>query len=326
MMQHINKYIIALIALSVTFPISAQKQYLHIFDKNHKSYVLSSIDSILFDETTTGRYMNLYHHGIKYCVSNIAEIDSFSIGDTITQRQIIDLNEIDIFPNMDYTEMVAVEGGDAIIEVEDFPDYQVTLKSFYIGKYEVTQQLWEYVMSYAGTAADGSTMSPNSSIYLGPSSPSSSLGLGDYFPVYYVSYYDIVDIFIPRLNKITGKTFRLPTEAEWQYAASGGNKSQNYIYSGSNIIDEVAWHQDNSSGTTHMVGLKKPNELGIYDMSGNLYEECSDWYSSADVGTHNVGRGGSYNHYLKYHRVTYRNGGSATTRGNLRGFRLVCTY
>jgi len=210
------------------------------------------------------------------------------------------------------------------------------LSDFYIGKYEVTQQLWEYVMKYRGTCADGSTMSAyDSDVWLG-SKPSSSYGVGDYYPAYYVSWEDIVNIFIPRLNKITGKTFRLPTEAEWEYAARGGNMSQGYKYSGSNTIDDVAWYYDNSSETTHEVGTKAPNELGLYDMSGNVYEWCSDWYgwysSSAQSnptgpssGSSRVVRGGSRSSFAHFCRVSARNIQFPDDRSLLLGFRLVCS-
>ncbi|MBQ8564659.1 MAG: SUMF1/EgtB/PvdO family nonheme iron enzyme [Bacteroidaceae bacterium] len=255
----------------------------------------------------------------------------------------------DIFVSLSYDDMVYVEGGtfkmgaqwsssssnyDSDALSNEMPVHSVTLSSYYIGKYEVTQQLWEYVMNYTGTAADGSTMTAVATDPWLGDNPSSTYGKGNYYPAYYVSYYDIVDYFIPRLNKITGKTFRLPTEAEWEYAARGGNQSKGYKYSGSNAIGDVAWYADNASYMTHPVGTKSPNELGIYDMSGNVFEWCSDWegsYSStaqtnptgASSGSNRVWRGGSWYFDAQGCRVSMRSGYPPSSRGCTGGFRLV---
>ncbi len=161
------------------------------------------------------------------------------------------------------------------------PAHQVTLSNYYIGETEVTQALWKAVMG---------------------SNP--SYFKGDNLPVENVSYIDVKE-FILKLNQKTGKTFRLPTEAEWEYAARGGKKSKGYKYSGSNNIDDVAWYEGNSNNKTHPVKTKRPNELGIYDMSGNVWEWCSDKYgaysSSSQTnptgpssGSNRVFRGGSW--------------------------------
>ena len=168
-------------------------------------------------------------------------------------------------------------------ENNDNPAHSVTLSSFYICKYEVTQELWQAVMG---------------------SNPSRIKGIRK--PVEQVSW-DDCQTFISKLNALTGKNYRLPTEAEWEFAARGGIKSKGYKYSGSNIISDVAWYEDNSGGTTHDVGTKNPNELGLYDMSGNVWEWCSDWYDSnyysrsisnnpigPSSGTYRVDRGGSW--------------------------------
>ncbi len=178
---------------------------------------------------------------------------------------------------------------------DEQPVHSVTLSSdYYIGETEVTQELWTAVM---GT---------------NPSNFTSDSQL----PVEKVSWNDC-QTFITKLNSLTGATFRLPTEAEWEFAARGGNKSQGYTYSGSNTIDNVAWYTDNSSSKTHVVKTKSPNELGIYDMSGNVWEWCQDWYGSyssaavtdpqgASSGSSRVYRGGSWGNYATYCRCTNR--------------------
>ena len=146
------------------------------------------------------------------------------------------------------------QGSDAFDDEK--PTHSVTLSSYYICKYEVTQALWRAVMG---------------------SNPSEIKG--DNLPVECVSWNDC-QTFINRLNNYTGRNFRLPTEAEWEFAARGGNNSRHYKYSGSNNLDDVAWYDDNSGKRTHPVGTKQANGLGLYDMSGNVYEWCSDWYGS----------------------------------------------
>ncbi len=202
-------------------------------------------------------------------------------------------------------------------ETDESPSHSVTLSSYYIGKYEVTQELWKAVMG---------------------SLPSEFKG--DSLPVERVSWNIIVNEFIPKLNKLTGRTYRLPTEAEWEYAARGGNKSGGHKYSGSNNIDDVAWYGYRKGGTsgetTNPVGTKSPNELGIYDMSGNVWEWVSDWYSdvaySSTVQTDPTGpssgslrvlRGGSWFNGAMYCRVSNRNGCYPGFSFNDFGFRLV---
>lgn len=166
---------------------------------------------------------------------------------------------------------------------DEQPEHSVTIsKDYYIGETEVTQELWTAVM--------GSNPSYNTS--------------GSQLPVEKVSWNDC-QTFVSKLNSLTKANFRLPTEAEWEFAARGGNKSAGYTYSGSNSIDDVAWYTSNSGDKTHVVKTKQPNELGIYDMCGNVREWCSDWYgnySSASVtdptgassGSYRVFRGGSW--------------------------------
>ena len=203
------------------------------------------------------------------------------------------------------------QSGDCLDDEE--PSHQVTVSDFYIGKYEVTQEQWIEIMS---------------------SNPSHFYG--DNLPVENVNWTDVQE-FISRLNARTGQNYRLPTEAEWEYAARGGNKSNGYKYSGSNMAWEVAWLDENSDSKTHSVGKKQANELGIYDMSGNVWEWCYDWfghyenYSSysqrnpvgASSGTRRVFRGGSWNRYAWNVRVSRRNSNTPSYRLNCLGFRLA---
>ncbi|MDD3406286.1 MAG: formylglycine-generating enzyme family protein [Paludibacteraceae bacterium] len=231
-------------------------------------------------------------------------------------------------------EMVRVQGGtfqmgaqstavsgqnyDADAYSDESPVHQVTLSAFTIGETEVTQALWEAVMGSNPSYFKGSDL-----------------------PVEQVSWNDC-QTFLTKLNQLTGKTFRLPTEAEWEYAARGGNKSQGYKYSGSNTMDDVGWYDNtgsdsNADGTTHAVGTRQANELGIYDMSGNVWEWCSDWYGNyssssqtnptgavsdfADFGR--VLRGGSWFNYARYCRVSNRNYPYPDRGYYGRGLRLV---
>ena len=194
---------------------------------------------------------------------------------------------------------------------DDKPTHQVTLTNdYYIGKYEVTQALWQAVMG---------------------NNPSKFKG--DNLPVENVSW-DDCQKFISKLNRITGKTFRLPTEAEWEYAARGGKKSGGYQYSGSSNLSDVAWSKDNSGSKTHAVGSKQANELGIYDMSGNVREWCQDWdgkYSSssqvnptgANSGAFRIIRGGSWRDDAMYCRSSFRDGLTPFYRNIDLGLRLV---
>ncbi len=207
-------------------------------------------------------------------------------------------------------DMVAVEGGTFTMgatteqrggwlgffdyDSDETPVHQVTLSDFMIGKTEVTQELWQAVMGN------------NPSYYS-----------GNDLPVEQVSWNDCQE-FIKKLNSLTGLNFRLPTEAEWEYAARGGNKSKGYKYSGSNDIGSVAWYDSNSSSKTHAVATKSPNELGLYDMSGNVWEWSSDWYGDYSSGSQTnpkgpssgsfrVNRGGSWAASRGRCRVSYRN-------------------
>ena len=220
-----------------------------------------------------------------------------------------------------YDDMVYVEGGTFTMgatmeqgydaEDDEKPAHQVTLSSFYICKHEVTQEEWKAVMG------------SNQAYWKGKRLPMESVS------------WDECQTFISKLNSITGKTYRLPTEAEWEYAARGGNKSIGYKYSGNDILKGVAWYQDNSGYRTHEVMVKAPNELGLYDMSGNVSEWCNDWYGSEyyaispgnnpkgpTSGSDHIKRGGSWSHNDKDCRVSNRKD-FGNSRDKHIGFRLV---
>ena len=152
-------------------------------------------------------------------------------------------------------------------------------------------------------------------------------------PVDQVSWDDIQE-FLSKLNTLTGQTFKLPTEAQWEYAARGGNKSRGYKYSGSNDINDVAWCDGNSDNKTHSVATKQPNELGIYDMSGNVWEWCSDWFGKYDSssqtdpqgaisGSYRVLRGGCCSYAAENCRVSIRDNYDSDIRSISVGFRLA---
>ena len=205
-------------------------------------------------------------------------------------------------------------------ESDEKPVHQVTLtKDYFIGETEVTQGLWYAVMGQSPTS-DGFKWS-------------SSHGLGDSYPAYYISYEDCQK-FLTKLNQLTGLQFRFPTEAEWEFAAKGGKKSQGYTYAGSNTIRDVAWYTDNSGGKTHEVKTKKANELGLYDMSGNVWEWCADSYSSYNngaqtdptgptSGSNRVFRGGCWPDAAGNSRVANRAYNSPSYRSYTMGFRLA---
>ncbi|WP_254047794.1 formylglycine-generating enzyme family protein [Prevotella sp. P5-92] len=232
--------------------------------------------------------------------------------------------------------MIKVEGGSFFMgatkkqrnsDDDEKPAHQVTLSTYYIGETEVTQTLWTAIMG---------------------NNPSNFKG--DNLPVETISWNDCQK-FIDKLNNLTGRYFRLPTEAEWEYASYGGNKGNGTQYSGSNNIDEVAWYWQNcgdkylsgdwdwnkiekNNCKPHPVKTKKANELGIYDMSGNVWEWCQDWYGSyesnaqtnptgPDSGTRRVTRGGSWNNYARGCRSAVRYSNSPEGRDDYLGLRLA---
>ena len=199
------------------------------------------------------------------------------------------------------------------------PVHEVTVSSFYINKYEVTQNLWEAVM--------GET--PNNEADM---QWEDEFGKGYNYPAYRISY-DEVETFIVKLNEFTGLNFALPTEAQWEYAARGGANTNYALYAGGDNVIEFAWIDSNSTKCSE-VGIKTPNTLGLYDMSGNVWEMCQDWYYdyTADAATNPVGeaytghkvfRGGSWNTNAQSARVTARYKQGIHYRDYNTGFRLV---
>ncbi|MCL2327763.1 MAG: formylglycine-generating enzyme family protein [Bacteroidetes bacterium] len=238
-------------------------------------------------------------------------------------------NNLVFIVNGEIFDMIFVEGGSFTMGctneqsdcgADEKPTHRVRLDDYYIGTYEVTQKLWKTVM---GT---------NPSEFKGQ-------GCENLLPVENVYYLDCVK-FCDALNLLLaeqlpkGYKFQLPTEAQWEYAARGGKKTQGYLYSGSNSIDEVAWYEENGEKKTHEVGLKKPNELGIYDMSGNVWEWCYDWFGTyrdkseinprgVSVASRRVTRGGSWESYAPLCRTTNRSYSTQGYRCNFLGFRLA---
>lgn len=209
-------------------------------------------------------------------------------------------------------------GKDKAARDREKPIHKVRLDGYYICQFPVTQSIWKAIM--------GSENNP-------------SFYQGDQRPVDMVSWNDCQK-FIKKLKEKTDKDYRLPTEAEWEYAARGGQQSQGYLYAGSNMLEEVGWYRGNSDIETKNVGRKQPNELGIYDMSGNAFEWCQDWYSNdyykecarrgvvenpacPEKGVDRVIRGGSWISYSEYCRLTLRDNASPVLGFSHIGFRLI---
>ena len=213
--------------------------------------------------------------------------------------------------------MVHVDGGTFMMgrktkwyEASDEEEHQVTLSSFSINKYEVTQEEWEAVMG---------------------NNPSNFMGAK--LPVEQVSW-DDCQVFISKLNELTGMSFRLPSEAEWEYSARGGNNNSGCVYAGSNDLNEVAWFDRNSEGKSHEIGLKLPNELGLFDMCGNIREWCQDWYGDYSAleqknpqgpssGNLKVIRGGGWDSSKEYCLLSSRDRCSPNYRNAKFGLRLA---
>lgn len=220
--------------------------------------------------------------------------------------------------NVEFT-MTQVLGGSFLMGAADNndvaapnekPGHHVTVSTFWIGKTEVTQQLWVTVMGN------------NPSFFR-----------GDDLPVEQVSWNDCQE-FVRRLSTMTGRQFRLPTEAEWEFAARGGTRSNNYTYSGGDAISDVGWYWGNGRDKTHVVGSKRANELGLHDMTGNVWEWCQDWYGyysahdqvnprGARTGRLKVNRGGCWYFEMKASRNSARFANKPDGKYKGVGLRLV---
>lgn len=213
--------------------------------------------------------------------------------------------------------MIRVEGGllelgatdeqKALAEPNEYPSFQVSLPTYSISQYPITQDIWELVMGY------------NKSHFKDPSCSR--------YPAENLTHDDAIE-FVRRLSRLTHISFCLPSEEEWEYAARGGQKSHHYLFAGSDNLDEVAWYHDNSMRSTHPVGEKKPNELGLYDMCGNVWEWTSTpahSYKSKDNigGNVFIRRGGSWRHEDKNCRVSRRYPSDHTKKTSGLGLRVV---
>ena len=241
------------------------------------------------------------------------------------QNKFVQLNKDDLNFTIDTLKpglfdmaMIQVEGGLFVMgnregQDDERPMHEVVLKGFFISKFEVTQEQWRLVMGK------------------NPSEFKACLKC----PVENVSWNDI-QAFIKKLNAKTGKSYRLPTEAEWEYAAKGGSNNNVYKYAGSNEINLVAWYYENAKNKTHPAGSREPNALGVYDMTGNVWEWCSDWYDKNYYqqskknnpqgpmnGDYRVLRGGSWNSEGSNCRLTDRSFFGQNSRMNDIGFRVV---
>ncbi len=305
-------------SLSVKLPAGRSVQF-----TSEKPGMQIIVDGKKLGTTPLTTVVGIGHHSVSAMrggdIIDVRDLDITSAGAPLTMA-FRDFNHTFTVNGVQFT-MVEVGGGTFTMGAtseqgsdawdEEKPAHEVTLSDYYIGQTEVTQALWEAVMG---------------------SNPSDSKG-GN-LPVERVSW-DDCQVFIQKLNQLTGKQFRLPTEAEWEYAARGGRKSRGYKYAGGNNIDSVAWCDGNSGNETHPVATKQANELGIYDMSGNVLEWCSDWcgdYTSSSQsdpqgsssGSFRVIRGGCYYNFARNCRVSYRISNTLDYRSGYLGLRLSC--
>ena len=268
------------------------------------------------------RFIRVYQNGTVVQSFPVEEVDSIIVETEYAEKTTFTVNGVSF-------NMIAVKGGTFTMGAtseqgsdaydDEKPTHQVTLSDYCIGETEVTQELWQAVMGSNPSYFTGNLQRP----------------------VEYVTWNDCQE-FIKKLNQLTGKTFRLPTEAEWEYAARGGSQSQGYKYAGSNTLGDVGWYDVNSYNKgsshpdygTHPVGQKQANELGLYDMSGNVGEWCQDWYDSyssspqtnptgPSSGSNRVSRGGCWINGARYCRVSNRSRSTPAYGSGHLGLRLA---
>lgn len=316
--------------------LASENSYVSKFTINEITYAFNKkernrIYPYIIDNSKLPDVMEFVFAGINWRTKREHPIESVLVPDLLRllgrgERQTVNYSSQQTSKDLEFTvngvsfKMIHVEGGTFQMGAtpeqgsdtydREKPVHSVTLSSYHIGETPVTQALWKAVMG------------DNPSWYK-----------GDNLPVGNVSWEDCQE-FIQKMNRLTGKIFRLTTEAEWEYAARGGKHLSPYKYAGSNSIDDVAWYNHNSGYETHSVKTKKPNALGIYDMSGNVYEWCQDWYGaySGSAQTdpkgpasslHRVVRGGSWGFMANACRVSSRLGFSPDHSGGDSGFRLA---
>ncbi len=285
-----------------------------------------------YGELLNGKLANLFpacQALAKELLSGNANLSATLRFNTLTNNDSRNFTETTMGLNI---KMIYVEAGDFLMGCTFEQGYdcnndeqevrKVSLNGFYISAFEVTQSQWKKVM---GTSVDEQkSLAGYNRIY----------GIGSDYPMYYISWNDAIE-FCERLSMKTGKKYTLPTEAQWEYAARGGRYGQDTKYSGGKTINNVVWTSQNSQGTTHPCGKKQANELGIYDMSGNIAEWCADWYGDYDTedtsnptgieyGTFKVLRGGSWDSSITKCRVTSRGCDKPHARHYTYGFRIVC--
>ncbi len=277
--------------------------------------------------------------------NKLTVISEIIINDTIAQKEIVKT------PQKTAKQMIFVEGGPFIMgsnlgSEHEKPIHLVTIESFYIGKYEVTIAEFEEFIKETGYQTQDERDQYGWTFVEGKQKqvfgmnwrhdPLGNLQKDKTNPVIRLNWYDAT-AYCKWLSEKTGENYRLPTEAEWEYAARGGKKTLGYLYSGSNNLNEVAWSYSNAGHTTHPVGQKKANELGLYDMSGNAVEWCSDWYSEKyyqdsknsinptgpNSGDYKVRRGGDWFYPNETCKIFFRSHNVPVSSSNISGLRIV---